>query len=133
MINQYEKAFADDFARVFSPVEKVDIFRIIVCKWFGGIVSDNPPRVLGSPAADRGQYGDIDTKPLRHPYTWIQSSDISEWKDELNGKSYGLDQVALNRLQQVARKIRPINAIWGIECDTEQTCIGAMVIRSPFS
>ncbi|KAG6041449.1 hypothetical protein E4U41_004183 [Claviceps citrina] len=101
LVNKYEKAFAADFAQVFSPVEQVDIFRIIVCKWFGGI------------------YGDIDTRPLRHPSTWIQSADISEWTDNLTGKSYGLNQVALNRVQQVSGGTRPVNAIWGIECDTD--------------
>ncbi|KAG6005991.1 hypothetical protein E4U21_007484 [Claviceps maximensis] len=101
LVNKYEKDFANDFMQVFSPVEQVDIFRIIVCKWFGGI------------------YGDIDTKPLRHPSTWIKSSDISEWTDELTGKSYGLNQIALNRLQQVSGGTRPVNAIWGIECDTD--------------
>lgn len=69
--------------------------------------------------ANQAQYGDIDTKPLRHPSTWIQSSDISEWTDELTGKRYGLNQVALNRLQQVSEEARPVNAIWGIECDTD--------------
>jgi len=38
LVNKYEKDFANDFMRVFSPVEQVDIFRIIVCRWFGGIV-----------------------------------------------------------------------------------------------
>lgn len=39
LVKELESPLADDFANVFSPVEKVDIFRIMVCKWFGGIVS----------------------------------------------------------------------------------------------
>lgn len=50
LVKDFEKDFANDFVEVFSPVEKVDIFRIIVCKWFGGIVSINrlPLSVLRS-------------------------------------------------------------------------------------
>lgn len=39
LVKELESPLADDFTNVFSPVEKVDIFRIMVCKWFGGIVS----------------------------------------------------------------------------------------------
>lgn len=39
LMEEYEHDLASDFVEVFSPVEKVDIFRIAVCKWFGGIVS----------------------------------------------------------------------------------------------
>lgn len=42
LINKYEKDFANDFTELFSPVEQVDIFRIVVCKWFGGIVRVTP-------------------------------------------------------------------------------------------
>jgi hypothetical protein len=38
LVDKYEEDFVQDFVQVFSPVEKVDIFRIIVCKWFGGVV-----------------------------------------------------------------------------------------------
>lgn len=41
LIREYENHFVDDFIEVFSSVEKVDIFRVVVCKWFGGIVSLN--------------------------------------------------------------------------------------------
>lgn len=39
LMAEYEHDLVSDFVEVFSPVEKVDIFRIVVCKWFGGIVS----------------------------------------------------------------------------------------------
>lgn len=39
LMEEYEHDLVRDFVEVFSPVEKVDIFRIAVCKWFGGIVS----------------------------------------------------------------------------------------------
>lgn len=39
LVQKYEQHFLNDFIQVFSPVEKVDIFRVMVCKWFGGIVS----------------------------------------------------------------------------------------------
>lgn len=38
-MEEYEHDLVIDFIEVFSPVEKVDIFRVAVCKWFGGIVS----------------------------------------------------------------------------------------------
>ncbi|EFY95201.1 glycosyl transferase sugar-binding region (DXD) protein [Metarhizium robertsii] len=102
LVKELESPLADDFTNVFSPVEKVDIFRIMVCKWFGGI------------------YGDIDTKPLQHPARWIQQSDIAEWTDELTGKTHGLDSAARRRLLQTpAQAAQPVNAIWGIECDSD--------------
>ncbi|KAH0530857.1 hypothetical protein TsFJ059_005434 [Trichoderma semiorbis] len=99
LIKEKEKDLTTDFIEVFSPVEKVDIFRIIACKWFGGI------------------YGDVDTKPLQHPSTWIHTNDVSEWTDEETGKKYGLDNTALTRLGQSHEQSQPVNAIWGIECD----------------
>lgn len=39
LMKEFENDLTSDFIEVFSPVEKVDIFRITVCKWFGGIVS----------------------------------------------------------------------------------------------
>lgn len=60
------------------------------------------------------QYGDIDTKPLQHPSQWIRSTDLSEWTDELAGKTYGVAHVPQDPTQP-----QPVNAIWGIECDTD--------------
>ena len=39
LMEEFENDLTTDFIEVFSPVEKVDIFRIVACKWFGGIVS----------------------------------------------------------------------------------------------
>lgn len=38
-IREFEKDFVDSFVSLFTPVERADIFRILVCKYFGGIVS----------------------------------------------------------------------------------------------
>lgn len=38
LVNTYEPDFLDDFQKMFSRVEQVDIFRVLACKWFGGIV-----------------------------------------------------------------------------------------------
>lgn len=40
LIKKFEPDFVVDFENMFSKVEQVDIFRILVCKWFGGIVRD---------------------------------------------------------------------------------------------
>ncbi|KAL7933320.1 glycosyltransferase family 32 protein [Trichoderma chlorosporum] len=101
LIKEHESDLMTDFNEVFSPVEKVDIFRIVACKWFGGI------------------YGDVDTRPLKHPSQWIHSADISEWADEETGKKYGLDDTALARMSQSSDQSQPVNAIWGIECDLD--------------
>ncbi|EGR47005.1 glycosyltransferase family 32 [Trichoderma reesei QM6a] len=100
LMEEYENDQTTDFIEVFSPVEKVDIFRIVACKWFGGI------------------YGDIDTKPLQHPSQWIRSTDLSEWTDELTGKTYGAAAAAA-QVPQDPSQAQPVNAIWGIECDTD--------------
>lgn len=38
LTGEFEEDFIEGFESIFSPVEKSDIFRILVCKWFGGIV-----------------------------------------------------------------------------------------------
>ncbi|KAL7949483.1 glycosyltransferase family 32 protein [Trichoderma barbatum] len=101
VMREFENDWVTDFIEVFSPVEKVDIFRIVACKWFGGI------------------YGDVDTKPLQHPSKWIHSDDISEWTDEETGKGYGLDNTAIENMHQNPKQSQPVNAIWGIECDAD--------------
>lgn len=37
-MNAYEKDFMGDFKSVFMPVERTDIFRILACRYLGGIV-----------------------------------------------------------------------------------------------
>lgn len=39
LVNEKESHFLEDYQTKFSTVERVDIFRVLVCKWFGGIVS----------------------------------------------------------------------------------------------
>lgn len=65
------------------------------------------------------QYGDVDTKALKHPSQWIQSTDISEWTDEMTWKSYGLNDTKLANINKNSGQPLPVNAIWGIECDTD--------------
>ncbi|KAI5461826.1 glycosyltransferase family 32 protein [Mariannaea sp. PMI_226] len=98
-MQHYEKDFVDSFMSYFTPVERADIFRILVCKWLGGI------------------YADVDTEPLRHPSAWINQSDISPWTDPETGISYGVSTsgTASNNLE----KIRPVNLLWGLEADTD--------------
>lgn len=37
----------------------------------------------------------------------------------MTGKRYGLDEAALTLLLQDSKQSQPVNAIWGIECDTD--------------
>lgn len=39
LVRDFEKDLLDDLLEVFTPVERADIFRILACKWFGGVVS----------------------------------------------------------------------------------------------
>lgn len=39
LIKTYETDLYEDFERLPYPVEKADLFRVVVLKWFGGIVS----------------------------------------------------------------------------------------------
>ncbi|KAK9235759.1 hypothetical protein V1525DRAFT_347693 [Lipomyces kononenkoae] len=75
MMMKYEqKTFLNSYDAMPLPVERVDIFRVAVLRWFGGV------------------YSDIDTKPLRHPATWIEPLDIQPWDDKLDGRSYSLSK-----------------------------------------
>jgi hypothetical protein len=65
------------------------------------------------------QYGDVDTKSLRHPSGWIDSTDISEWTDEMTDKSYGLNDTTLANINKNSGQYQPVDAVWGIECDSD--------------
>jgi mannosyltransferase OCH1-like enzyme len=39
LIEKYEPSLYGDFQRLPYPVEKADVFRVVVLKWLGGIVS----------------------------------------------------------------------------------------------
>lgn len=95
LVRTYEPQFMIHYESL-TPVERSDIFRILVCKHFGGI------------------YGDMDTEPLQHPATWVRHSDLAAWTDPETGKSYGEQDGATEMKQNE----RPVNIIWGIEADT---------------
>ncbi|PTB38116.1 uncharacterized protein TrAFT101_011778 [Trichoderma asperellum] len=95
-MEKYEKDFIHDFYAIFTPVERADIFRVLVCQHLGGV------------------YADIDTEPLRHPANWLDPSDLSRWVDDITGKSYGLKNP-----EAEANGTQPVNLIWGLEADTD--------------
>ncbi|PTB65107.1 glycosyltransferase family 32 protein [Trichoderma citrinoviride] len=95
-MDEYEKDFVIDFRNVFTPVERADIFRVLACRYLGGV------------------YADIDTQPLRPPATWIGPSDLARWTDDLTGKSYGLHNATTT-----TTTTQPVNLIWGLEADTD--------------
>ncbi|KAM0247511.1 hypothetical protein ACHAQJ_009817 [Trichoderma viride] len=101
LMNKYEKNFLDHFNGIFTPVERADIFRILVCQYFGGV------------------YADIDTEPLRHPADWIGPSDLSRWIDDITGKSYGFKNPEAEAAGDAANGTQPVNLIWGLEADTD--------------
>ncbi|OKL63205.1 hypothetical protein UA08_01419 [Talaromyces atroroseus] len=84
-LEAYEPNFIEHFSALPRMVEKSDIFRIMVTKYIGGI------------------YGDVDTRPLRSPATWIGPEDLEPWYDMETGASY--------------TPTKPVRAIFGIEAD----------------
>ncbi|KAG5984970.1 hypothetical protein E4U55_002377 [Claviceps digitariae] len=98
LVKEKERHFFEDFQTMFSRVEKADIFRVLACKWFGGI------------------YGDVDTEPLKHPVNWIRKEDISTWVDDETGKTYGKQDVPTGLENQ---ETMPVNLLWGLEADTD--------------
>ncbi|KAL4865276.1 hypothetical protein BDV12DRAFT_200315 [Aspergillus spectabilis] len=73
-VAQFMRYFEPDLEAEFyalpSNVERSDVFRILVCKWIGGI------------------YVDLDTEPLKSPADWITQADISSWRDPQTDKLY---------------------------------------------
>ncbi|KAK4543615.1 hypothetical protein LTR36_005260 [Oleoguttula mirabilis] len=67
LMEQYEPELLPNFQLLPYPVEKADVFRVTVLKWFGGI------------------YADVDAKPLHHPYGWVHDSDLTPWTDASSG------------------------------------------------
>ncbi|KAL2214205.1 glycosyltransferase family 32 protein [Sarocladium strictum] len=96
VMRDLEADFASSF-KLFSRIEQTDIFRIIACKWFGGI------------------YADMDTEPLRPPQNWIGLSDLSAWVDPVSGEKHGLD------IKQAvsSSKSPPVSLIGGVEADLD--------------
>ncbi|KAL4914552.1 hypothetical protein BDW62DRAFT_204444 [Aspergillus aurantiobrunneus] len=69
-MRHFEPDFEADFYALPSNVERSDVFRILVCKWIGGV------------------YVDMDTEPLRTPTQWITQTDLIPWSDHLTHKLY---------------------------------------------
>ncbi|KAK9311600.1 hypothetical protein V1524DRAFT_371013 [Lipomyces starkeyi] len=74
-VKAYESALWETYLALPIPVERVDLFRVAVLRWFGGV------------------YSDIDTKPLRHPVSWIEPTDIESWQDLSENRTYSLSSV----------------------------------------
>ncbi|KAK9427004.1 hypothetical protein V1505DRAFT_318295 [Lipomyces doorenjongii] len=75
-IKEYEPDFWQSYIALPILVERVDAFRIAALRWFGGVYSDG------------------DTKPLRHPVSWIEPLDLEPWQDEPENRTYSLSSVS---------------------------------------
>lgn len=112
-IENLEKELAEDFKNMFSPVERTDIFRVLVVKHFGGIVRNICSHSCSSTLLTAlTQYGDVDTEPLKHPVDWVGKNDIATWIDPETKKEFRPDSTA-------AYEGRPVSIIWGLEADTD--------------
>ncbi|KAI1613217.1 putative glycosyl transferase [Exophiala viscosa] len=69
-LEEFEPEFVQDFINLPANVERTDVFRILVVKWFGGI------------------YADVDTQPLRQPATWISAADLAPWTDPITDTTF---------------------------------------------
>ncbi|KAF2724493.1 glycosyltransferase family 32 protein [Polychaeton citri CBS 116435] len=119
LIEEYEPHLHEAFGSLPYPVEKADVFRVAVLKWFGGV------------------YADIDTDPLRHPYSWVYDTDLLPWTESGSDmvhtlhKPANLTQAVSTRISDHHRsklspealelalnpKIASVGAIFGIEAD----------------
>ncbi|QPC63324.1 hypothetical protein HYE67_005555 [Fusarium culmorum] len=97
LIQEFENDFLDTYDSILKPVERSDVFRILVCKHFGGI------------------YGDLDTELIRHPASWIGPSDIATWTDDETGSDYGYH----NDSAMLDDETRVVNLLWGLEADND--------------
>ncbi|KAK5167115.1 uncharacterized protein LTR77_007845 [Saxophila tyrrhenica] len=119
-IDMLTKSFAadiyEDVQRLPYPVEKADVFRVLVVKWFGGI------------------YADVDATPLKHPFGWVLDSDITPWTDAssstemtlhmpsshetaLPGNATSTYEALLASADLPSRSKPSVHAIFGIEAD----------------
>ncbi|KAL4986232.1 hypothetical protein BDW68DRAFT_198209 [Aspergillus falconensis] len=73
-VAQFMRVFEPDLEAEFyglpSPVERSDVFRVLVCKWIGGV------------------YVDMDTEPLQSPTEWVTPVDLIPWTDPKSNKLY---------------------------------------------
>ncbi|PYH88508.1 hypothetical protein BO71DRAFT_338667 [Aspergillus ellipticus CBS 707.79] len=69
LIQRFEPELEEQFFAL-RPVERADVFRVLVSKWIGGV------------------YADMDTEPLRAPTDWVSETDVLPWRDPETGRVY---------------------------------------------
>ncbi|QGI68738.1 hypothetical protein CEK27_012709 [Fusarium fujikuroi] len=97
LVEEFENDFLERYDSLLTPVERSDVFRILVCKHFGGI------------------YGDLDTELIRHPAAWISGSDMASWTDPKTGKAYGYYNTSVTPDYETP----VVNLLWGLEADND--------------
>ncbi|KAF4443722.1 Ankyrin repeat domain-containing 50 [Fusarium acutatum] len=97
LVEEFENDFLERYDSLLTPVERSDVFRILVCKHFGGI------------------YGDLDTELIRHPATWISESDIAAWTDPKTGKAHGYYNTSVTPDYETP----VVSLLWGLEADND--------------
>ncbi|KAF5620277.1 ankyrin repeat domain protein [Fusarium sp. NRRL 52700] len=97
LVEQFENDFLERYDSLLTPVERSDMFRILVCKHFGGI------------------YADLDTELIRHPATWISGSDMTTWTDPNTGKVHGYYNTAVTPDYETP----VVSLLWGLEADND--------------
>ncbi|KIX05410.1 uncharacterized protein Z518_06282 [Rhinocladiella mackenziei CBS 650.93] len=95
MLAEFEPDFVDSFKSLPASVERPDVFRILVLKWFGGV------------------YTDVDTQPLRQPSTWVSSSDLFPWTDPMTETIYDCPSDSVNLILGIEADCDPdSNSYW---------------------
>ncbi|KAF5645862.1 ankyrin repeat domain protein [Fusarium tjaetaba] len=97
LVEQYENDFLERYDSLLTPVERSDVFRILVCKHFGGI------------------YADLDTELIRHPAAWIGGSDMATWTDPQTGTDYGYYNTSVTPDYEMP----VVSLLWGLEADND--------------
>ncbi|KAG4254593.1 hypothetical protein FPRO03_06933 [Fusarium proliferatum] len=95
LVEEFENDFLERYDSLLTPVERSDVFRILVCKHFGGI------------------YADLDTELIRHPAAWISGPDMATWTDPKTGKDYGYYNTSVTPDDETP----VVNLLWGLEAD----------------
>ncbi|KAI7763013.1 hypothetical protein LZL87_011156 [Fusarium oxysporum] len=97
LVEEFENDFLERYDTLLTPVERSDVFRILVCKHFGGI------------------YGDLDTELIQHPATWINESDMATWTDPKTGKAHGYYNTSVTPDYETP----VVSLLWGLEADND--------------
>ncbi|KAF5566168.1 ankyrin repeat domain-containing protein [Fusarium napiforme] len=97
LVERYENDFLERYDSLLTPVERSDVFRILVCQHFGGI------------------YADLDTELIRHPAAWIGGSDMDTWTDPQTGKAYGYYNTSVTPDYETP----VVSLLWGLEADND--------------